>query len=1251
MFSTRLHRRAVRRSHRNARSGEFSRALIFLEELEGRLAPSADLSVSQVANPSPVVEGNQLTYTITVKNNGPDNATGVTLTDMLPTGASYVSSTTSQGTLTPPGTVTTKSLDEDVFYTLNTNPSVWKIHFKYDGSTLTASNNVKITALPGADGLIFNPDGSLLVGGQGSPVYKVDATTGKYKTASSGVGAFHMSADPSGTQAWASGIPGTPSSIPLNPFGNGTPHKLTGDNTKIDTIVFAPNGTAYYTSSPPNGPGDIGVINLTTFTTTRYIANLPAAHGLAFDPYTSDLVAFGHGHITQINPNTMRVISDLDESGKGYDFDQGNTDGFGHAFVASDNTGKIFFLDYSASGLVGATTNVVSAPFVNNDDDDVAPGAGLGSRPPVLTASLGNLANGATATVTIVVQVNSAVIGSLSNTASVTGDQTDSDLTNNTSTLVTPVTASADLAVTQSVDTTTALETSRVFFTVTVTNNGPSAATSVTVSDPLPSGLDFVNYAGTNGSSYDSGSGLWSVGSLAPGASATLTLVAAGNASAVGTTQTNTATVAGADQPDPVSTNNSASASVTISAAKFVLSLPANATAGTSINAKLTVEDGSGNVATHYHGIVYLTSSDTQAVLPEDYGFVDADGGIHTFAITLGTAGSQTLSVQAGGLVSHDKPVSASGWHSEPDLSFGPNHVTDGRLDDTLNPSGYSFWLTRPGTLDNFTVDLEGQYPISRIRLQNTHTYTYNSYETRRFSISVSADGANFTTVLESGLKNVFGMTGALPIQHWDIVPTTARYVRFQVLTYSGTGGGLSEIFVQVAPTLSATGTTVVAPGKVAALALALPSGAIAGGPFSATVEAVDAYGNIVPTYAGTVHFTKTDPKGTIPANYVFKSSDQGVHTFTNGVTFFTAGSQALRATDVKTSTITGKSSTAVSPAAAATFTLVAPANIVAGVALPVKVTVKDAFGNVVTGYTGTVHFTSSDAAADLPDDYTFTGAENGQASFTVVFNTGGTQTVTVTDTAFSNVTGSTSVSVAAVTHFGFSMSPTTVAGTTVSVTVTALDANGKAVTNYVGSIHFTSTDPHATVPADYAFTAGDKGVHTFNAVFITAGSRSLKVADTVVTWLASHAPIKVTPAAAASFFVAAPTFVTLGVPFNLTVTVLDAYKNIVTGYSGTIQFTSSDSAAGLPGNYTFVSSDNGKHAFTATLNSLGAQTITATDTALSTLTGSATTNVDTPAAPSIVLPGRSRPGRNTDALAAAAVSAFFSDPKHRTPS
>jgi hypothetical protein len=81
-----------------------------------------------------------------------------------------------------------------------------------------------------------------------------------------------------------------------------------------------------------------------------------------------------------------------------------------------------------------------------------------------------------------------------------------------------------------------------------------------------------------------------------------------------------------------------------------------------------------------------------------------------------------------------------------------------------------------------------------------------------------------------------------------------------------------------------------------------------------------------------------------------------------------------------------------------------------------VTVTAYDAYGNVATGYTGTVHFTSSDhnPNAHLPADYTFTAADAGTHTFSgsVSLHSHGQQSITVTDTVNASIFGTIDVEV-----------------------------------------------------------------------------------------------------------------------------------------------------------------------------------------------------------------------------------------------
>jgi hypothetical protein len=291
------------------------------------------------------------------------------------------------------------------------------------------------------------------------------------------------------------------------------------------------------------------------------------------------------------------------------------------------------------------------------------------------------------------------------------------------------------------------------------------------------------------------------------------------------------------------------------------------------------------------------------------------------------------------------------------------------------------------------------------------------------------------------------------------------------------------------------------------------------------------------------------------------------------------------------------------------------PSSTTAGVAGTFTVTARNADGTTATNYRGIVHVTSSDPRAVLPGDYNFTAADLGVHTFTATLTTAGTQALTATDTTSAGITGSERgiiVNPGAASTFlvaGFPAYPT--AGVAGSFTVTALDAYDNRATGYPGTVRFTSSDPQAVLPGNYTFTAADAGMHTFSATLKTAGYQSLTATDTVNAALTGLQGNTVKAAAASRLAVSAPTSVSAGVRFSLTVTVKDAYGNVVTGYTGTIHFTSTDTTATLPKNYTFTAADNGVHTFSGlVLRKKGNQTITVTDTLNSSITGSVIENV-----------------------------------------
>jgi hypothetical protein len=284
------------------------------------------------------------------------------------------------------------------------------------------------------------------------------------------------------------------------------------------------------------------------------------------------------------------------------------------------------------------------------------------------------------------------------------------------------------------------------------------------------------------------------------------------------------------------------------------------------------------------------------------------------------------------------------------------------------------------------------------------------------------------------------------------------------------------------------------------------------------------------------------------------------------------------------------------------------PSSISAGTAGAFTITVKYGDGSTDINYTGTVHFTSSDLAAVLPADYTFTAADAGVRTFSTTLKIAGTQSITATDTAAVDVRGTESgitvmpIAASMLWVGGFPL-PTT-AGVADTFTVTAFDPYFNIATSYTGTVHFSSSDGKASLPSNYTFTAADAGTRTFSAALKTAGTQWLAATDiSNSAFTSTESGIVVSAAAASQFIISGPASVSAGVPFSLTVKVVDAYGNVVTNYRGTIHFTSSDPNAVLSKNYTFTGSDRGVHTFTGLVfRRKGYQKITITDTHISSL-------------------------------------------------
>jgi hypothetical protein len=155
-------------------------------------------------------------------------------------------------------------------------------------------------------------------------------------------------------------------------------------------------------------------------------------------------------------------------------------------------------------------------------------------------------------------------------------------------------------------------------------------------------------------------------------------------------------------------------------------------------------------------------------------------------------------------------------------------------------------------------------------------------------------------------------------------------------------------------------------------------------------------------------------------------------------------------------------------------------------------------------------------------------------------------------------------------------------------------------------------TQTHALLPGSPALNAGDPS--------------QLGTTDQRGVVRSGGVNIGAYQASASAFLVRAPDAVQSGVPFGVTVTAVDPFNQTAVGYTGTVTFSTTDPDPGvvLPAAYTFTTADAGTHPFSATLNTAGTQTITATETATATITGAQSGITVSPAMSLILTAGQS---------------------------
>jgi uncharacterized repeat protein (TIGR01451 family) len=177
---------------------------------------------------------------------------------------------------------------------------------------------------------------------------------------------------------------------------------------------------------------------------------------------------------------------------------------------------------------------------------------------------VGDIGNGAQSTLTIKATVNTGT-GALAidnGTQIIYADQPDSNLNNNAVTASLTVNG-AELDLTNSVDTVTPSEGGTVTYYVTVTNNGPLEATGIVITDILPAGVTYTSSTADQGT-YDTSTGIWTVGDITNAASSTLTIKVTVNTGTSKQKITSHAAITHADQPDGTPENNTGATTITV---------------------------------------------------------------------------------------------------------------------------------------------------------------------------------------------------------------------------------------------------------------------------------------------------------------------------------------------------------------------------------------------------------------------------------------------------------------------------------------------------------------------------------------------------------------------------------------------------------------------------------------------------------------------------------------------------------------
>src|SRR5229473_1284163 len=547
-------------------------------------------------------------------------------------------------------------------------------------------------------------------------------------------------------------------------------------------------------------------------------------------------------------------------------------------------------------------------------------------------------------------------------------------------------------------------------------------------------------------------------------------------------------------------------------AVAYVLSaLPASAVAGTPLALTIKAVDRRGNLVTNYAGTAHISSTDATDQLPADGGFT---GGVRTVSLAFVTAAVHSATV-----------AEASGTITASTTSVDVRHGPAGRLTIQGLPAqvtvdtAATVTVTVRDAFANPVTDYAGtlHFVLTDTAAPPIADVAFNPamLGTKDVSVVFYTDGDQ-SIVVSDTLNASLGGSAATRVKHGaafayslSLLPAGSIAGEPLPLTIKATDrhGNLVTDYAGIAH-VSSTDPTDLLPadggftGGIRSVSLAFVTAAAHAATVTevaGTLNASTSSVNVVSGDAVQLLVSGTSATAGAGTSTTIAAKDRYANTvasYTVTVTLKTAGAQTVRATAAARS-LSGTGAFSIAPAAAAGCVVGGlPASAAAGAQLGLRVTAQDAFANVATGYTGTMALSSSDTAAQLSSPATFTSTDGGSRVFSAQLRTAGTQSVTATDAA-SSIACLGSVGVvpgAALFTVTFPAGPDAWAGNAVSANVRAQDGFGNSITNFAGTIAFTTSDG-AALPkplANVTLTGSEGGSTTVGITFNTIGPQSL---------------------------------------------------------------------------------------------------------------------------------------------------------------